>query len=154
MSEKGVQFDGTGDDAVAEKPDEPIKDNIYFYHGTLAADGTRYTIAGTIVDDDMILGCAICSKENQFSKKIGRDKAQGRMKASLGTRGRGFIGLYTSDMPSMNSGEFNHDGHQEDYWKGQELKVFRTACNSYMTSQFIHNLELINKKGLQKAFNL
>lgn len=93
-------------------------EKIYFYHG-YTTNGYRFTVAGkfeSAADDDLIdiitLGVSLCSRIDQFCKKTGRVKAQGRMKSS-GVHGKDYHSLYpdTTVRP-------------KNYFIGQETKVF------------------------------
>jgi hypothetical protein len=55
--------------------------DVLFYHGE-TIDGRRFTIAGNVLDDAVILATAVCSSKDTFVKKIGRLKSQGRLESS------------------------------------------------------------------------
>jgi hypothetical protein len=62
--------------------------NPYFYHGT-TSDGRRFTIAGKFVKkglispkESLIMGVSICGKKDNFIKKVGRIKSEGRLHAT------------------------------------------------------------------------
>jgi hypothetical protein len=52
--------------------------NTLYYHGT-TAEGLRFTIAGSF-EPELKLGLSLCVKEDNFNKKIGRMRAEGRLK--------------------------------------------------------------------------
>ena len=73
----------------------------YYYHGK-TIDGYRFTIAGRYqaLNDDpdkdvnvIMMGLSLCSRTENFVKKLGRMKAEGRMK-SKSPKGRSFFSLY------------------------------------------------------------
>ena len=90
-------------------------EEVFFYHGT-SIDGYRFTIAGRFQpmlmnkefpygtydpekDQDVImLGISLCGKCDQFAKKLGRMKAEGRMKAKS-IVGRSYFSLYQETRP-------------------------------------------------------
>ena len=82
-------------------------EEVFFYHGT-SADGYRFTIAGRFqplmindIDreaDVLMLGISLCGKCDQFAKKLGRMKAEGRMKAKS-IIGRSYFSLYQETRP-------------------------------------------------------
>lgn len=55
-----------------------MKNNTLFFHG-ISAEGMRFTIAGKFEKDNLILGLSLCSDKDNFCKKTGRIKAEGRM---------------------------------------------------------------------------
>lgn len=66
-----------------------------YYHG-LTSDGRRFTLAGQSIVDGMglNLGIAICGTKENFIKKVGRIKAEGRLSSNSG--GRKVWPLHTS----------------------------------------------------------
>ncbi len=80
---------------------------VLFYHGK-TSDGYRFTIAGRYQDlmsnaiepdvDVIMLGCSLCSKSENFVKRLGRMKAEGRMK-SKDKHGRTYYSLYNETLP-------------------------------------------------------
>lgn len=78
-----------------------------FYHGN-TADGYRFTIAGRYQDlmsnainpeiDVIMMGISLCSRTENFAKKLGRMKAEGRMK-SRDIHGRSYYSLYEETRP-------------------------------------------------------
>ena len=83
-------------------------------------DGRRFTVAGfySTTFDDIVVGIALCGARENFSRTIGRNIALGRAEAKPGTRGRSIISLYET----MSS---------ENYWAGQETKVFNEKINRF-----------------------
>jgi len=79
----------------------------YYYHGQ-TSDGYRFTIAGRFqpmlendLDKDVdviMMGISLCSRTESFVKKLGRMKAEGRMK-SKSTHGRTYYSLYSETRP-------------------------------------------------------
>lgn len=65
--------------------------NTLFFHGK-TLDGKRFTIAGKFESKNGLLkkkvvlnlGLAMCSKNDLFVKKVGRVKAEGRLKSNSG----------------------------------------------------------------------
>jgi hypothetical protein len=118
-----------------------------FYHGT-TTDGRKFTIAGKYVDlcninfidpksksddiDCINFGLSLCSKNDQFNKKIGRNKAEGRMNSVSSPKGKSHFELYGFE-------------ENENYFKGQEIDIFIKACS---------NFDTMNSKQLRRIFNL
>lgn len=98
-------------------------EEVLFYHGE-SNDGYRFTIAGRFqpmlendVDTDLdviMLGISLCGDRDQFAKKTGRIRSEGRMK-SKGMHGRSYFSLYQETRPL-------------NWFKGQEQKVFMEAA--------------------------
>jgi hypothetical protein len=86
-------------------------ERILFYHGQ-TPDNVRFTIAGRFEGEEIVMGIALCSKNDQFCKKLGRVKATGRSYAKRGRPGMYTINLYSETLP-------------EKYWEGKETRVFR-----------------------------
>lgn len=80
-------------------------EEVFFYHGT-TVDNYRFTIAGRFQElpdnggdsDVIMLGIALCGRCDQFAKKLGRMKAEGRMK-SKSIVGRTYFSLYQETQP-------------------------------------------------------
>ena len=52
-----------------------------FYHGT-TSDGLKYTIAGVYETPTLLrLGISLCTARDSFVKKLGRVRAEGRLKS-------------------------------------------------------------------------
>jgi len=109
-----------------------------FYHGT-TRDGRRYTIAGVfgakvkgIEDEDIIgFGLSLCSNTDQFNKRVGRKKAEGRLIAN-NIKGKSYYHLYNEES-SLN------------WFKGKELDTFLTA---------VQLNDLLSAKQIQEKFHL
>ena len=101
-----------------------MEKRIYFRHAT-TTDGRRFTVAGFYDStfDDIIVGISLCGARENFSRTIGRNIAAGRAAAKPFTRGRSLISLYETQS-------------LEQYWVGQETKVFNEKINRFgkMTS--------------------
>lgn len=117
-----------------------MKDETLFFHGT-SIDGRRFTLAAKFLVevDDLLLGIAICSTTDQFVKKIGRKKAEGRL-LSESFKGCHVIGLYSGK-------DFDHDGtgFKQDWFIGKEIEIFLEKCAKF---------ELMTFKELKYDFNL
>lgn len=62
-----------------------------FYHGR-TPDNRRFTLAGRYgTSTTLSLGISICSEEDQFIKKVGRMKAEGRSKSKHLTEGHNTV---------------------------------------------------------------
>jgi len=114
-------------------------EKIYFYHG-YTTDGYRFTIAGrfdSAADDNLVdiitLGASLCSRMDQFCKKTGRVKAQGRMKSS-GVHGKDYHSLYAGNT-----------FQPKNYFVGQETKVFLET---------VMPIEGLTREELMKRFRL
>lgn len=96
---------------------------VYFYHGK-TIDGYRFTIAGMFMDmtqgtsgddvDVIMLGVSLCSRNDNFAKKLGRMKAEGRMR-SKDIHGRNYFSLYGETRP-------------QNWFEGQEQKIYLEAA--------------------------
>ena len=81
------------------------EEEILYYHGK-TADGHRFTIAGQyqampVNDGDVdviMMGASLCSGSDNFAKKTGRVKAEGRMKSN-GLTGKAHYSLYQETKP-------------------------------------------------------
>jgi len=114
-----------------------IKGEVLYYHGR-TSDGYRFTIAGKYEassDDDqidiIIVGVSLCSKKDQFVKRTGRLKAEGRMK-SHGLHGRSYFNLYDESRPL-------------NWFKGHEVRLFveKARLTEALTRNgFIHKFNL------------
>jgi hypothetical protein len=117
-----------------------MKDETLFFHGT-SIDRRRFTIAAKFIAEvaDLLLGIAICSETDQFIKKVGRNKAEGRL-LSEGFKGCTVLGLYSAR-------DFEPDGvgFVQDWFVGKELDIFLEKCAIYELSTF---------KELKDIFNL
>ena len=107
-----------------------------FYHGK-TCDGNMFTIAGKYSGignpekrgiNTIEFGISLCSKSDQFNKKLGRNKAGGRMNATS-RKGCHHISLYEK----MKT---------ENYFKGQEIDIFLKECAifSNMTSNRLKHI--------------
>lgn len=99
--------------------------DVLFYHGK-TVDGRRFTIAGNVYDNRMVLAMSVCSKKDGFVKKTGRLKASGRLKA---ISNRGNIVL---PMPIAND---------------EKIKTFITVAskfNFYVCKQLLDKFNLLN----------
>ena len=112
---------------------------MYFHGKTL--DGNRYTITGKFEEDDLILGIAICSEKELFSKSRGREISTGRLNKP-GTRGRTRLSAYAGQLGEEYRGDV---GFPENYFVGREIKVFRA---------FVKNYNHFTKRELQHEFRL
>jgi len=75
---------------------------VYYFHGK-TADGYRFTIAGRyqpLLENDqdqdvdvIMMGASLCGAKDQYVKKLGRVKAEGRMKQK-DINGRTYYSLY------------------------------------------------------------
>jgi hypothetical protein len=113
-----------------------MEKRILFKHSA-TVDGQRFTVAGlyeTEVFTDIIVGIALCSEHDNFSKKKGRNISSGRAKAGSGTRGRILKSLYET----MNT---------ENYWVGKEIKVFNDKMSEYsnMTASELKDRFMLKK---------
>ena len=118
-----------------------MKRKTLFYHGE-TIDGYRFTIAGQFQpmprdgDDQSIdvirLGASLCSPEDQFVKKLGRKKAEGRMNSNVMLKGRNYFDLYKEAKP-------------EGWFKDKEINVFIDIVKFYdliSSSLFKENFHL------------
>lgn len=119
-----------------------MKDETLFYHGT-SADGRRFTIAGQFQEEgaDLVLGISVCSPGDQFIKKIGRKKSEGRLK-SYDFKGCAILDLYTS---FFNYYRKSVEGFADNWFISKKIEVFLFACKS---------LEILTFKELKNEFNL
>jgi hypothetical protein len=79
-----------------EKQKTDMSNKTLFYHGfTDDYPGQHFTMAGTFEKETNLLklGVSVCSLRDQFEKKLGRIRAEGRMKAKFGTRGTAWFKL-------------------------------------------------------------
>ena len=116
------------------------KEEVLFYHGK-TSDGYRFTIAGRFQTmpingdnkevDVIILGASLCSENDNFEKKLGRMRAEGRMK-SRGPKGRCYYPLYGELSP-------------RNWFEGQEHNVFLEATK-------LNNV--LSRNGFMSKFNL
>ena len=95
---------------------------VLFYHGK-TTDGNRFTVAGRFVEDTLHLGVSVCSKKDQFRKKLGRVRAQGRLDCQCNHKGKKTVSLYADGEVTTryrnSSGMFT-----ENYFKGREVNIF------------------------------
>jgi hypothetical protein len=123
--------------------DAVINEEVFYYHGQ-TVDGYRFTVAGRFqclmenpVDesnaevDVLMLGIALCGKHDNFVKKLGRMKAEGRMK-SKSIIGRTYFSLYQETRPL-------------NWFMDQKTKVFIEAAQLNSA---------LKRKSLMKKFNL
>lgn len=102
---------------------------IMYFHGT-TIDGNRFTIAGVVEDDDLLLGVAICANGEQFIKEKGRTIASGRvLNQRKYPRGRRVKSLYALPAESQFANE--NGMFTQNYFKGIEIKVFRDQVCEY-----------------------
>lgn len=124
---------------------ENTKENLdvmYFHGGT--CDGYKFTIAGIIEDDDLLLGIGICADGENFSRPKGRMISAGRVLNQRDTiKGRSRLSLYSSNLDSSKYGGLA--GFPKDYFKGIEIKVFR---------EIVKNYNYFTKKELRQEFHL
>lgn len=101
-----------------------MEKNIYFRHMT-TTDGRRFTVAGHYDSkfDDIVVGISLCGDKDNFSRLSGRNRSAGRSLAKVGTRGRSIISLYEKTS-------------SENYWVGQETKVFNEKVNRFGEKTF------------------
>ena len=120
-----------------------MKDETLFFHGT-SSDGKRFTIAAKFKAeaDDLLLGIAICGETDQFVKKVGRNKAEGRL-LSESFKGCTILGLYS--VKDFEPNGHNGAGFIEDWYVGKELDIFLEKCAIF---------ELQTFKELKNTFNL
>jgi hypothetical protein len=123
-----------------------MKDKTLFFHGT-SVDGRRFTIAARFIkdrrdNDDLILGIAICSNTDQFVKKVGRNKAEGRL-ISEGFKGCTISSLYSNRFFSKY--KVGEAGFPENWFAERELEIFIELC---------HEFENLTFKELKEEFNL
>jgi hypothetical protein len=120
-----------------------MKDETLFFHGT-SIDGRRFTLAAKFLAevDDLLLGIAICSVADQFVKKIGRKKAEGRL-LSESFKGCHVFGLYSSRDFTANGR--NGVGFKQGWYIGKEIEIFLDKCAKF---------ELMTFKELKYDFNL
>ena len=113
---------------------------VFYYHGQ-TTDGYRFTIAGRFqpmldndkdTDSDVIMfGISLCSGCDNFVKKLGRMKAEGRMKAKS-IVGRTYFSLYEETRPL-------------NWFEEQKTKVFIEAAQLNSA---------LSRVGLMRKFNL
>jgi len=116
--------------------------NVMYFHGE-TVDDVRFTISGVIKDDDLQLGIAICSEHDHFNKAKGRSISTGRVLNQRPTHsGRNLISLYSD---RMGPGYRGQAGYPENYFKGNEIKIF---------TEFVKNYNFFTKKELQQEFGL
>lgn len=118
-----------------------MKDNTLFFHGT-TVDGRRFTLAGRFINetDEILLGVSICSTTDQFVKRIGRKKAEGRLISE------GFVGCSMANLYSTRFFEQyeTEAGFSKNWYVGKEIDVFVYLC---------HALEEFTFKELKEEFN-
>jgi hypothetical protein len=120
--------------------DMVINEEVFYYHGK-TIDGYRFTIAGRFQDlienptdkdvDVLMLGIALCGENDNFVKKLGRMKAEGRMK-SKSIIGRTYFSLYQETRPL-------------NWFMEQKTKVFIEAAQLNSA---------LKRVSLMKKFNL
>ena len=118
-----------------------MENKTLFYHGK-TIDGYRFTIAGRFspfpkngIDQDIdviLLGASLCSPEDQFVKKLGRTKAEGRMNSEATIKGRTYYSLYSKSS-------------SQDWFKGAELNTFLNMVEDY---------ELMRSSEFKSSFHL
>ena len=130
----------------------PIE-TMYFHGDTIVTKdephGVRFTIAGYIIYDELILGISLCSKNDIFSKARGRTISRGRvlhqiLRQSDNTsicRGVSAESVYGFKRSSFKTG---NGSFPANYYKGNEIKVFR---------EYIEPYTFLTKKELMEEFN-
>lgn len=121
-----------------------MKTETLFFHGT-TTDNQRFTIAGefisTDISDFLNLGISLCGRKEQFSRKLGRVKAEGRMMGN-GYKGSLKISLYSfDDFNFINEDEL----FDQDWFIGREVQIFVKYCSKF---------EFFNAKQLKSYFFL
>ena len=110
-----------------------MEKDVLFYHGK-TSDGYRFTIASAIVDDgiidNLVTGVALCSKQDQFVKKTGRNKAKGKL-LSTADKGKRKISLYTDTFESIKEEITGNPNFEKDWFHGIEMKVFIMYAKSF-----------------------
>ena len=128
-------------------------DVLYFHGNTVITkdepNGCRFTISGLIENDDLILGISICSKNEMFSKSRGRIMSRGRVLSKVLSRNKNKLkrGVSIKDVYSFECSPFKtgDGGFIVDYYKGNEIKVFR---------EFVCKYNHYSKKELMDEFGL
>ena len=116
-----------------------------FFHST-TLEGRNFTMAGRFELDQtgtpcLVIGVALCAPKEQFVKKIGRVKAEGRT-LSTGTKGKISLDLYVSE--HFEDYVTETGGFTENWFIGKEIQVFTYACESFSMSA----------RSLRKRFSL
>lgn len=100
---------------------------VLFFHGK-TSDDHRFTVSGLIENDDLILGIAICSDNDHFSKAKGRLISTGR---ALSQRKSSINGKKIKDVYALNNSFHKDTGYNKNYFIGNELKVFIEEVANY-----------------------
>lgn len=117
---------------------------LMYFHGR-TVDDCRFTITGIVDDDDLVMGIAICSEQDQFCKETGRTVSTGRvLNQRKNFQGRRLISLYSGD---MNNEYLGKAGFPKDYFVGKETDVFVAFVKNY---KFFTRTELTKEFGLYK----
>jgi len=120
---------------------QSMAEMMYFHGNTL--DNYRFTISGIVENDDLVLGMAICTDSDVFCKAKGRTISTGRaLNQRKNPKGRISVDFYSDEMQNEFRGE---TGFPKDYFKGNEIKIFR---------EFVWNYMFFTKKELQREFSL
>jgi len=114
------------------------EEGILYYHGK-TSDGYRFTIAGRYQNmlahtdsiDVIMIGASLCSNNDNFAKKTGRDKAKGRLKSN-GTIGKSYYSLYQETKPL-------------GWFEEKRIEIFIVAAKLN---------EALTRKGFIHKFNL
>jgi len=102
-----------------------MKQQPYYFHG-VSQDGSRFTVAGQYEDEKLIVGIALCSKKDQFVKKLGRIKSYGRV---LSKNGHGkLIAQRTDESLSEPIGAFVNGAVDLQKLTSEELKKAFMLC--------------------------
>lgn len=115
---------------------------VMYFHGK-TVDGTRYTVSGVIKDDDLHMGIAICSHNDQFSRKIGRTISTGRVLNQKDNNvGHNLISLYSDILVHEHETDTTFP---ENYFVGRESEVF---------VEYVRHYNHLTQKELQLEFKL
>lgn len=104
--------------------EDKVQDNVLYFHGR-TVDGYRFTLAGKYDDDEdmLLLGVAVCSKKDQFSKKKGRFLAECRLQHKHYVENKKkSLDLYT-DFDGLESYR-GYNGYPEHYYRTKKIDVF------------------------------
>jgi len=117
-----------------------MEKKVLFYHGK-TTDGRRFTVAGKFDGKDkdahINIGIALCSEKDQFVKKLGRIKAEGRMNQKVSHEGSGRHSLYLYDFYKTET--------VLNWFVGKELQAFLEVAK---------DMETIDSRELQLWYAL
>jgi len=122
---------------------------IYYFHEK-TVDGNKFTVSAYIdKNENVIISVALCSKKDNFCRKIGRSVSSGRLVKFINTINH-FInsvkGIKRTSIYTNNFEEFKKDGiFSKDYYKGQENKVLYS---------YIKKLSFLKSNELKREFGL